>query len=397
MRRVKLFHSSVKNDLVSIEDFIEFSENFFSFITFDFMTFSRERKFKENAKIILRDFFFWFSAINVCLFVSLSAVNTFKKSSGMKALTFAVPLLTSTSLVIVKCSTVYCNKSKISEILESLKTIFPKGRDAQRNYKIKHYLKSYKSFARVYAYLFMVPCLSVIAIPLFKLASTGSSAFPLNIWLPIEYYRRDVYAVCFIWAIWSCLNSVIILIAIDTLMFVLITLIAMEFDILEIDFINLKSIEAPEVSKRAGALIQRHNCLIALSVKLEKAFSPSFLFNFVQSSFVICLTAFQYTTSSEATQFLFNGSYCAATLNQIWLLCYFGQKIIDSSERVGNGAYGCGWEESLNLKVGKALIMVLRRAQTSTKLTAMHFADISLQSFMNVSEVLSWITKNKKG
>lgn len=387
MRAVKLFHSSVRNDLVSIENFIEFSDNIFRFITFDFKTISRGRKPKENVKILLQDIFFWFSAINVCLFVSLSAVNTFKNSTGMKALTFAMPLLTSTSLVIVKCLTVYCNKSNISEILDSLKIIFPKGHKLQKNFKIERYLKSYKTFVRVYAFLFMVPCLSVIAIPLFKHASTGTTAFPLNIWLPIEFYRRDVYAVCFIWAIWSCLNSVIILIAIDTLMFVLITLISMEFDILEIDFMNLKSIGAPEVSKRARALIQRHNCLIALSVKLEKVFSPSFLFNFVQSSFVICLTAFQYTTSSEATQFLFNGSYCAATLNQIWLLCYFGQKIIDSSARVGNGAYDCSWENSLNLKVGKALIMILRRAQTSTKLTAMNFADISLQSFMNVRKV----------
>lgn len=384
MPTVKLFYSSVRKNSILIEDFIAFSKSYFRFITFDLKTVSTTRKVSENVKTILKDIFFWFSTINVCLFVTLSTVNTFKSSFGMKALTFAMPLLTSTSLVLVKCLTVYLNKEAISEILSELKSVFPKGQSKQKKYKIKQYFRSYKTFSRLYSFLFMVPCLSVIAVPLFKLISSGSLVFPLNTWFPFDYSRNYVYAICLMWAIWSCLNSVIILIAIDTLMFVLITLIAMEFDILQVDFTDLKSVKAANVGKRTNELIQRHNCLIDLSKKLEKVFSPSFLFNFVQSSLVICLTAFQYTTSSEATQFLFNGSYCAATLNQIWLLCYFGQKIIDSSGKVGDGAYDCSWENFKDPEVGKALILIIKRTQTSTKLTAMNFAEISLQSFKNV-------------
>lgn len=387
MLAVSHFKSLARSKSILFENFIEFSDSFFKFVTFNLTTCSRTKSLRENLKIIFSDIFFWFSAINVCLFVTLSAANSLRKSFDMKAFTFAVPLLTSTSLVVVKCLTVYCNKRNISDILKYLKDIFPKNKLQQRNYKIKRYFRSYKIFATIYAFMFMVPCVCVMIIPLINLLSTGEKAFPLNTFIPFDFQHNVTYAITFLWTIWSCANSVIILIAIDTLMFVLITLISMEFDVLQIDLIGLKNVQSSAVEMRAEKLIQRHNDLIAYSGKLEKVFSPSFLYNFVQSSFVICLTAFQYTTSSEATQLLFNGSYCAAILNQIWLLSFFGQKVINASERVGDGAYGSGWENTDNVKVRKAVMMTIQRAQRPTKLTAMNFTEISLTSFTSVKHL----------
>lgn len=377
----------VKVKTVQFEEFISFSQTFFKFVTFEFPEISKAKNHREHIKILLSDIFFWFSSINVCLFVSLSAVSALSKSFDMKALTFSMPLLTSTSLVVVKCLTVYCNKGNISDILKHLKGVFPKEKAKQIKYNIRSYFQSYKLFARIYAFLFMVPCVCVMAIPLITLASSGRKTFPLNTWIPFSSERDEVYAVAYLWTIWSCANSVIILIAIDTLMFVLITLISMEFHVLRVDFMDLKNVEGTKVMKETGKLIQRHNDLIEYSGKLENIFSPSFLYNFVQSSFVICLTAFQYTTSSEASQFLFNGSYCAAILNQIWLLCYFGQKVVDASEQISSGAYNCGWENINSVKVRKALIMVIERAQSTTRLTAMNFTEISLKSFTTVSSM----------
>jgi odorant receptor len=221
-------------------------------------------------------------------------------------------------------------------------------------------------------------------IPIVELLRTGRKTFPLNAWFPFETHDEKIYILLLVWTSWSCANSVIILIAIDTLMFVLITLISMKFKILKSDFLALKNFESSKVEDELRNLIHRHKNLINVSDKLQQIFSPSFLFNFVQSSFVICLTAFQYTTSSDATQFIFNGSYCAAILNQIWLLCYFGQKIIDSSENVEVGVYDCGWENFHSLKVRKALVTVIQRTQRPTRLTAMNFSEISLTSFTTV-------------
>lgn len=379
--------STVPKDTILFKDFTEFSERVFKLFTFKFSSFKEAKTRQEKLKIVLSDAFFWFSALNVCVFAALGAASALRKSHGMVALTFSMPLLASISLVVVKCLTVYCNKSKIADVLNMLEIVFPRDKLVQKKYHTKGYHKNYKLFARIYTILFMLPCLSVMAIPLIKLATSGEKTFPLNMWFPLDSERSDVYAIVFIWSIWACANSVLILIAIDSLMFVLITLVSMGFDMLRIDFTELANTEASKIEQRTGELIQRHNDLIDCSRKIEKIFSPSFLFNFVQSSFVICLTAFQYTTSTEATQFLFSGTYCVAILNQIWLLCYFGQKVIDSSDFVANGAYTSGWEQIESIEVRKAIMLAIQRSQSPTKLTAMNFADISLKSFTSVCNI----------
>lgn len=388
MKLIRLFKKSVRRrrvikDKIEFDDFIKFSRNFFRFATFEFATRSSDKSFWDNAKIVLCDCFFWFSAFNVCLFVSLSAVAAIMKGLNMNAFTFSMPLLTSVSLVLVKCSTVYWNKSNISDVINQLQSVFPEEKLKQKKYNIKSYFENYRLFARVYAVMFMVPCVCVMIIPLIKLVSSGSKSFPLNIWVPFEYERKGIYIIAFLWSVWACANSVLILIAIDTLMFVLITLVSMEFDILRIDFTNLTATTL-NIERQVGNFIQRHNNLIECNRKLEQIFSPSFLFNFVQSIFVICLTAFLYTKSSDPIQLIMNGSYCAAVLNQIFLICYFGQKVIDSTEKIAHASYNCGWESISCPKVRQAITNVIQRAQKPVKLTAMNFSDISLKSFTSV-------------
>lgn len=382
---------TVSKDTIAFEDFTEFSERYFKLFTFKFSSFSEAKTWKQKLKIVLSDVFFWFSALNVCAFVALGVAAALKKSSGIVALTFSMPLIASISLVVVKCLTVYCNKSRISEVLSMLEMVLPRDKFMQKKYNIRSYHKSYKLFARIYAALFMLPCVSVMVIQLIKLASSGDRTFPLNMWFPLESERSEIYAIVFIWSVWACANSVLILIAVDSLMFVIITLVSMGFDMLYIDFKDLANIEPSSFEQRTEELIQRHNDLIDCSKKIENIFSPSFLFNFVQSSFVICLTAFQYSTSTEATQFFFSGTYCAAILNQVWLLCYFGQKVIDSSDFIANGAYISGWEKIEKIEVKKAIMLAIQRSQNPTKLTAMNFADVSLKSFTSVEPIKTLI------
>lgn len=372
-----------RTSAVSLEDFTGFSRKFLRINCFTLSTASRTKSGDGLVKVIFSDIFFWFSTINVCLFVSFSAVSALKASLSMAAFTFSLPLLSSTSLVVVKCLTIYFNKVNIAELLNKIKEFFPKENEQQK-YDIKRYHKNYILFARIYAFLFMVPCLCVMAIPFISLISSGNKSLPLNIWLPFDYEHNVIYVIAYLWTIWACSNSVLLLIAIDTLMFVLITLLSMELDILKIDLVNLKASWNSKIDRQTGKLIKRHNDLIECCGMLEKTFSPSFLFNFLQSSFVICLTAFQYTTSTDITQRIFNGSYCTAILNQILLLCYFGQKVIDASQNISVGAYDSGWDQTKNMKVKKAMMRVMERAQKPTILTAMNFQDISLESFTSV-------------
>ena len=369
---------------IEFNDFIEHSAKLSHFVTFTLASCSRRKIDKEKVLIMLKDIYFWFSVVNVCLMVSFCAVSTIEQSFDLSALTYLMTIVSSTANLVVKCLVAFLNKSKISAVLDQLKRIFPNKRH-HKKYHISTYLKSFTMFVKLYSFLMFTTCCCVISIPLIKLFRSGQRTLPLNIRVSFDGNHNGTYALIYLCATWACANSVIVVAAIDSLMFGMITLVSMEFNILKNRFEDLKHESKGNVERQTRNLIQRHSELIECSKCLEKIFSPTFLFNFLQSSFVICLTAFQYTTSSEPVDSIFNLSYCAAMLNQIWLLCFFGQKIIDSSTRIADGVYDSGWEKIENAKVRKALNVIIQRAQKPTKLTAMSFMDVSLKSFRSVN------------
>lgn len=176
-------------ELNYFKDFTKFPERFFKLVTFDLRNVSKQRSHKKNLEIVLSDIFFWLSATNVCLFVSLSVTSALHKSSDIVAVTFSIPLLSSVLLVLIKSLTVYCNKSNICNILTVLKEIFPKEKNQQRKFGIQDYFKSYRKFVRIYSFMFMVPCCCVIVLPLVKLVMEGDLRLPLNLRISLEFSR----------------------------------------------------------------------------------------------------------------------------------------------------------------------------------------------------------------
>lgn len=372
-----------RGSLIEFEDFTSYCERIFKTFAFTLDQVSSAKTAKDKVEIILKDFFFWFTVINVLVMIFLVAAAAVNKSLEFSAMTSTIAIVTSGCNVGVKSCTVYFNKSSIVKVLSYTRSDFPIKQNHKR-YRVSRYLKNYKKFAKLYTVLFATPCLSAMVIPLIKLFSSGEKTFPLNIWMPFDTDSDKLYAVAYLWSVWACTFSVVVLVAIDSLMFVLITLVSMEFDILKLDFLALNTAEKSKAEQQARELIQRHSNLIECSKSLEKVYSPSFLYTFLQGSFVICLTAFQYMASSEATALMFNGSYCAAILNQILLVCYFGQKIIDSSGNIADSVYNCGWERIQSDNLRKALMLVVLRGQKPVKLTALNFMDVSLPSFRSV-------------
>ena len=46
-------------------------------------------------------------------------------------------------------------------------------------------------------------------------------------------------------------------------------------------------------------------------------------------------------------------------MSQIWLLCSYGQKLIDSSSAVADEIYGCDWTDLDNNELKKQMIIVM--------------------------------------
>ena len=167
-------------ELVLFEDFLKFPLRLFCLFWFDFQSVSIQRSRKQNLKIILRNVFFWFSVGNVCFIILLSVASKWSNSS---VLTFSAPILSS-SLLVFKSFAMFLNKSKICGILVDLKKLFPTGKHAQDKFKTRLTLKSFIRFSKIYFLFFLIPCLSVVIIPLVKLVIKGERALVLDVKLP---------------------------------------------------------------------------------------------------------------------------------------------------------------------------------------------------------------------
>lgn len=77
--------------------------------------------------------------------------------------------------------------------------------------------------------------------------------------------------------------------------------------------------------------------------------------------------------------------YLGMVGGQCLLLCFYGQKILDRSGAVADGAFNCGWENFGDVSFNKQLILLIQRSHRTKRLTAMNFADISLATFTSVS------------
>lgn len=178
------------------------------------------------------------------------------------------------------------------------------------------------------------------------------------------------------------------LLASDSLLYALITMISMEFEILKSDLLEINLVPKPRRTEKMNELTDHHNKLLDISDTLQNIYSLTFLLALAISSVILCAVVFQLSIVSvnfETTSFYV--PYIFLLGGQIYLLCLFGQKLIDASESVGDGIFYSGWEDTDDNSFKRRFILLILRSHRAKKLSAMGFADIALKSFTSVSEI----------
>jgi hypothetical protein len=134
-------------------------------------------------------------------------------------------------------------------------------------------------------------------------------------------------------------------------------------------------------------LVNRHNQLIQLSSEIESIISPILLANFLKSSLIICLIGFGIVMSCPEQRVIFIQFFVVHVI-QIFLTCFYAQKLMTSSENVANSVYSSNWHSIIDKKVRKMMILILRRCQRPCKLTTMGFYAVSHETFTKASKRL---------
>ena len=379
----KIFHEP--EDEIDFDSFVRFALLLYKILIFDFAPLQEDASFWKRTLYFIRDVYVRIYLVCFILcFISMIAFGVVNSDDFASAAT-AIPNATITLLISLKAWIIFLRKKDIWDILQEMKKMFDRRIGQNQKYEVKKYLDNYHRYIGTYAGVYGV-FIFPIALPVVPYLLYGSFTMSVNYWFPFDIYRQETYPIYLIWTDWNAVNLSVAILAADAMLFCLITMIAMEFEVLKIDLQNIKHIKISERQQRIADLTYHHNRLVDMSDKLQEIFDLTFLYSLVISSLVMCFIAFELSlASANVATYAYYMPFLCMTVGLIFLLCVFGQKLIDSSEAVAEGIYDSGWEDFHEHAFKKQFILILLRAQKAKKFTAMNFATISLPSFTTVS------------
>lgn len=329
--------------------------------------------------------------ILLSLFLSIFLLGVPVIVSSDDLILFSRSLLHTVTMALVELKVVatFLKRNDIWNMLQELNAIYDERRRGSGDFKVKKYLDEYHFYIRIYATTFILTLFPIFysAIPFILY---GIMDNPITYWYPFDVESTASFAFSLVWTDFIAYKSTLCLLGCDSLLYTLITLITMELDAVYSDFVNLRNVPINEKVKEVKCLVDRQNKLLELCDTLQDIYGLAVFFSFFVSSFLLCFAIFQLTiaTNNLVYTYTFYVPYMGLVIGQIFLLCAFGQKLIDSSELLAEGAYNCGWEDIDDIALKKKFILLILRANNCKRLTAMNFADISLSSFTSVRSSL---------
>jgi len=369
-------------ELVSISDFIGFPLKCFKAVAYPFFeeNFLRPSNWIERIRNLLLYFYYAFVALTF-LSLQVQMLVLMSKSGDLAIFTTQVPLFISIAVFYIKLIFISWKKPQMKDLLATLTKLFPATKEEQEAYDVKNYLPGYKRFERIFAFALNLDGILFNLAPIIDYFKTGLwyRKLPFENWFPFDEFDPRYYHFVYAWFIFATATLNLSCLAADCLLLSFITLIAMEFDILGKKLRNIAK------NKNVSELVERHKTLMRLSDDLEEIYSFSILVNFTGSSIFLCLVAFELSIGVDPEILSKLMSFLVSSIIQMWLLCFYGQKLIDASEKVADEAYNSDWYETDNKDVKRAVQLIILQSRRPACLTALKFSKVSLEAFSTVS------------
>lgn len=369
---------------INFDSFTKFSMYLYRFVPLDFqgskVNPSWREKFLFFVKVNYIKFFFFGYFLAWLSIITLAATSE-SFLDGSKAFLDIIAYMH----VVCKVLNAYSCKDRIGKLLQEMRPLFDRRNNQNRHYGIKKYLDNFNILLMVYTGSIITLLLPVV-FPIIPYLLFGKMDLASEFWFPFDPFQVVIYPFVYLWANWTSISGLYFMLASETLFYGVITVLIMEFDILRADLADLINIANLEKQKQLNSLIDRHNKLLELSDKFQDIYSYTFFGSFVTNSIIMCLIVFILSvTSGNISTYVYYSSYLVVGSTQALLLCMFGQKLIDSSESLSKASYFSGWEELEDRNFKRTIILVILRAQKAKRLSAMGFANISLETFTAVS------------
>jgi len=264
-----------------------------------------------------------------------------------------------------------------------LRDNFPVSKFTQEKFNIQQKLKEFIRNNKLFgiSYFFLISSVSVGSG--FHLIVNGYRKQLCEIWFPFDDTGNDfAFMTTSIWIMWMATSICIILASADFITFGLVLVLSLEFEVLSDD---IKTAIAEGNGRKLRNMFIRHQKLMDIYIQLDQLFRFYIFYTFFQGAVAVSTSGFQLLISSDIFEMTYCASYSGGSISQIFLYCYYGEKLMKSSIEVSKCIVDSNWYDLKDNKLKMDLKFMMLRAQKPCALSAYRIVTLSKETFSAVS------------
>ncbi|RVE48271.1 hypothetical protein evm_007128 [Chilo suppressalis] len=235
------------------------------------------------------------------------------------------------------------------------------------------------------------------------------AVLPFGYWLPFDPAQSvPAFMILLNLQVWHAILAIWFSMCGDLLMFTFLTHISLQFDLLAVrirrliyvpvdkqllaeyplglyDAEHLNDSKTTEDMRNGSYLkevkdiIKNHYDLMRLAADVEGIYSFPMVIHFFNSSIIICFCTFCGALVENWNEMRYK-CFLFVALFESLLLCWFGHRLIESSQDISQAVYNSGWYKASS-KIKSSLLVILIRAQRPLHITTFGYSVISLKTF----------------
>lgn len=341
----------------------------------------------KSRKAIAMRVYHWLFISLAFLTLPLTAITIVKNLANMELISKVFPSSVLAVLSLIKTYQLAIKIKPFKEALEICERMFPRTSQDQQELGVGRSFKQYKVLEWVFTKIFYTALGLVFVSMIFSLGVSGvwRQPLPTDYWFPFDPYDLKYYNFVLFWETYASFSILFVNTAFDLILFAMVTVVSIVHDHLCKKIKNLAEALEENIGQEITNIVEIHNEMIKVINTLELIFSASIFFYFIGNTMILCMVGFQAIYGNDIKNSVIFAGFLGVTSVQTLLLCFFGSKIIDSSDKLAQSAFESGWHEAKDSRIKNMTLMMIVRCQKPPVLTSLKFSIISLNVYGSVS------------
>nr|WEG72126.1 odorant-receptor-32 [Grapholita molesta] len=336
------------------------------------------------------------------LFIISQYVELYIIRSDLDMVLTNLTITTQSTICVIKAWSFLLCQDKWRQVIDYITEADKYERDNQDKTK-KNIIKSYTTYSRRlnYVYWFMAfsTLVAICGAPTMKYMTSrvyrekvrnGTVPFPhiFSAWVPFDKTRPPGCWITAAWHLAVCIYGVTTVGAYDCSIMVMLAFFGARFDLMSIRCREMLGTDGKVVNDEDSdkALREIHGIHV-LHLKYSKVFnsvsSPVMFCYIIMCSLMICASAFQLSSTTNAAQKLLLAEFFIFAIAQLLLFCWHSDEVIWKSRAAEMGPYKSQWWAA-NIRQRKNVVILQGQLRTPHHFTAGPFTNLTLATFLTV-------------